>query len=457
MKHSKFLLIGIIPLLLGGCGSEGETSTSSTTPPIDTSKGKVQAKLNGSLNPDRTSGYDLTFDFDDAYFDNNAKIENQNLKLLSFASSMSSAKESLVTYFYTSMFYDNPQVSGYDVIDENSIGYCLAHKSIKDYELVSISIRGLDYKQEWASNFKIGKSGNHTGFEEKATEIYDSLKTYLAPYSQKEIKLWISGYSRGGGVGNVLASLLLKEKTEINVKSENLFVYTFEAPRGLSEENAIEYQNVFNYVNSDDPVPLLAPVEYGLYRCGKDIFINENKDVEQALYSFDEGAVLPSFTPSESNYNDQKGFNNFIFAGLLKDTEDPSTNLNTRETFVDNYQDGIGYLIGLFFTLSDGTINKIISTLKTQLEQDPFSIILILSDGGIYNFLKPILDEDQVPYDNEKFEPACQSMNKLLQAKFSLLAHFIDTSAMSINQAAANNMMRAIDMHLPETVYALIK
>ena len=128
MKHSKFLLIGIIPLLLGGCGSEGETSTSSTTPPIDTSKGKVQAKLNGSLNPGRTSGYDLTFDFDDAYFDNNAKIENENLKLLSFASSMSSAKESLVTYFYTSMFYDNPQVSGYDVIDENSIGYCLAHK-----------------------------------------------------------------------------------------------------------------------------------------------------------------------------------------------------------------------------------------------------------------------------------------------------------------------------------------
>lgn len=453
MKHSKLLLIGIIPLLLAGCGSEGDTSTS-TIPGPDTSKGTVKAKLNGSLNPDRSSGYDLTFDFDDAYFDNNAKIENENLKLLSFASSMSSAKESLVTYFYTSMFYDNPQVSGYDVIDENSIGYCLAHKSIKDYELVSISIRGLDYKQEWASNFKIGKSGNHLGFEEKATEIYDSLKTYLAPYSQKEIKLWISGYSRGGGVGNVLASLLLKEKTEINVKSENLFVYTFEAPRGLSEENAIEYQNVFNYVNSDDPVPLLAPVEYGLYRCGKDIFINENKDVEQALYSFDEGIVLPSFTPSEGNYVDQKGFNNFIFAGLLKDTEDPLTNLNTRETFVDNYQDNIGHLIGFYFTLSSNTTNKIMARLQALEGYDYF---VLLSDGGIYKFLKPILDEDEVPYDSEKLEPACQSMNKLLQAKFSLLVHFIDTSTLSINQAAVNNMMRAIDMHLPETVYALIK
>ena len=453
MKHSKILLLSVIPLLLSGCGDAGETTTT-TTPSQDTSKGVVMAKLPGMINPDKASGYDLQLEFDDKYFDASANQENHKLKLLSFGASLNTAKIGLISFFYTTMFYDNPYSSDFANISEDSVGYYIAHKSIGDYELVALAIRGFDYAQEWANNLKIGKTGNHAGFEERANEIYDSLKTYLNTYSGKEIKLWMTGYSRGGGIVNVLASQIMKEKSDISIKKENLFVYTFEAPRGLTEENAVEYQNVFNYVNNMDPVPKLAPEEYGLYRCGKDIIINQDKDVDQACLEFDEGITLPTFTPSEGKYTNELEFVNYIFGELLKNTEVDSNTLHTREKYVDNYQNEVGYFIGLFFTFSAVTKAKITARFQAL---SALGKMTVLADNGIYNFLKPILDEDNVQYDDEQFKPACQALNKLVQAKFSLLYHFIDTSTMGLNAAAVNNMTRAISMHYPETIYVLIK
>lgn len=453
MKHTKFFMLGIIPLILSGCGNN-ETTTTTTQPADDTSKGTVMAKLPGMINPDKASGYDLTLEFDDKYFDESATEENHKLTLLSFGASLNAAKTALGTFFYSSMHYDNIVSSGYDTINENTIGYYLAHKTIKDYELVSVSIRGLDYYQEWANNLKIGKTGNHEGFDEKANAIYEALKTYLNAYSNKEIKLWLTGYSRGGGIANVLASKLLKERNEISVKKENLFVYTFETPRGLALENAVEYENVFNYVNNTDPVTKIAPEEYGLYRCGKDIIINENRDIDQACLNFDEGITLPSFTPSEGKYSNEQEFVKYVLDELLKDTENEQTNLNTRDKFVDNYQNEIGYFIGLYFTFSATTKNKIMTDFQAL---DALGKLGVMADGGIYKFLKPILDTEQVEYDNEKLEPACQALNKLIQAKFTLLLHFFDISTQSMNAAAVNNLTRAINMHMPETVYSLIK
>ena len=422
--------------------SSGKTSTS-TSKEDDPNRGVVSANIPCLVPGTKEGGYDINIAYDDTYFDNSATTFNDGLKMMSFGASLATTKEQL-EQFYDDMDYQNITVQ-FPTPTENSIGYGLAYKPHTSYNLVAVSIRGFNYGAEWASNITVGKEGNHQGFNAKAEEVLTALRTYITALGNKSYKLWITGYSRGGAIANLLASKLMKD----NFSKDNLFVYTFAAPRGVCEADAIEYENVFNLLNSNDLVARIPPQEYGLYRCGKDIIINTaDKNIDEKIKELDENIELPIFTPSSGTFDTEADFTNFIVENLLQDTQDDTTNLNTREAFVNNYQDHIAYAIGLFFSMPSSTLDKI----KTAfLALDTGTILGMLgSDDGLYNFIKPILDEDNFAYDDAKLQTGCATLTKLLRTKILIL--FLLAS-----EDYKNDLMRMIYMHSPETVYVLIK
>ena len=450
-KRIKPLIVLAVSLLLAACGGEGQdtsgtsTSSSSSNPSSSTTQPQeddfVVVKVEGINSTAKAGGYDARIYYRDDDFDQDATTFSDKIKMLSFGSAIVSKDEETAQAFFETMGYDNFSASLPDPTAD-TIGFVMAHKGFANYDLVALSIRGLNYGQEWSDNLLLGEEGNHNGFDAKADEIKVALATYLESYTTKPVKLWISGYSRGGGVANVLASKILSD----GFSQTNLYVYTFEAPRGLTLVNAIEYENVFNIVNSIDPVARIAPEEYGLYRCGKDFVVDENVDIEEKLKNLDPNLALPTFTPYTSLFTNDKEFTDFVLAQLLEDTGNPDTTLNTRESFVANYQTDLGYFIGLYFTMDQSTVDKIIEGLKAA------GTSLLGNEESIYEVVKPILDEDEVTYDNDKLHDSCVRVYNLAYAKIGFVFILIAPAS-----GLADNLRRAIYMHSLDTVYALIK
>ena len=83
---------------------------------------------------------------------------------------------------------------------------------------------------------------------------------------------------------------------------------------------------------------------------------------------------------------------------------------------------------------------------------------ILFTDNAIYtNVLKPVFDAVGYKYDEETLSPNCATAERFLKSKFNIIASFIDTQAMALDQEAVANVQRVIAMHYPEVVYALIK
>ena len=290
----------------------------------------------------------------------------------------------------------------------------------------------------------MGETGNHEGFQARSNEIYNHLKTEIEVHQYQNLKLWITGYSRGGGISNVLSHQILSSE-EIDIAQEDMYVYTFEAPRGLIEENAVAYPNVHNVVNNADLVAYVAPEQYGLYRCGVDQEIyTAQTNLSRLLYDLDKDIVLPTFTPT-ANYANEKECIQWMLNEITKelDTSDPdnaAATAHTRADFVNNYQSGIQYMMGLFFSLNSSTTNKLM-TKFSELEQ--VGMFMLLGDDGVYNFIKPVLVEDNVQFDDAELKTNCAVLTKFLRNNITLLLGIL------ADPNGADSLKRIIYMHAP--------
>ena len=63
----------------------------------------------------------------------------------------------------------------------DSMGVAMAHKTLSDGTiLLPIALRGANYESEWASNVTIGATGEHKGFSDSATIVFDEVQAYIA-------------------------------------------------------------------------------------------------------------------------------------------------------------------------------------------------------------------------------------------------------------------------------------
>lgn len=154
------------------------------------------------------------------------------------------------------------------------------------FTLIALAIRGGGYEQEWASNFTLGETGLHSGFQKARNQVFAYLESYLEEQEiTGHVKFWITGYSRAAATANLVAGsmdngvetgVLVSE--EITYDKSDIYAYCFEPPAGAVQTNghALDssfYGNIYNIVNSSDPVIYVAPAKLGFGRYGIDYYL----------------------------------------------------------------------------------------------------------------------------------------------------------------------------------------
>ena len=443
MKHTKLIFLLLPALLITGCQQNKKPTPKKT-------EFEVTYELSASLrkkDSQKTDKYSLTFSYKDSYFDTSAKVFSKDIAMISYGNALMSESESELRRFYSTLEFGDIESHYVTTQTTETASYMFAHRKVNNTELVAVTFKGFDYGPEWAGNFDLGATGNHHNFETKATEAYGYLKTYLAKYPDS--KLWMTGYSRAGGIVNVLSHLILSQ-SEINTPKEKMFVYTFEAPKGLASENKIAYENVFNIVNSKDLITHIAPEEqYGLSRCGIDVDIY-TEDFQDLVHAFDEDILVKDFQPDETNYQTEVDFFNYILNYLTKEAsyDDGYVYIHTRSDFAI-VQGAISQAADIIFTLSSAEIDKIIAAVKDMGYSDIYA--LLSTEGRFYEFITPFLDEDGYQYVPETLLAHCETIRKLAISEIMIiLAIYQGENAVGIN------LMREVNMHYPEINYILL-
>lgn len=260
-----------------------------------------EVTIPSSLKKENPNGYGVSLkkvvfkaDYNDKYFVQQSKYGNgysyiHNLAQSSLALELSTLKgesdatgqsavserTSELASVYDKLGFSDVRHYNYDksVLDSgDKAAYSIASKTLYDgSNLVNISIRAGGYGAEWRSNFNVGNGKHHAGFEAPAKEIYNSLSNYLASggFSPETTRVWITGFSRGGAVGNILAAMI-DESTL--VLPANLYAYLFAVPNNVNlakaQANAEKYGNIHNINLPSDAVTRLVMSEWGWGRYG---------------------------------------------------------------------------------------------------------------------------------------------------------------------------------------------
>ncbi|WP_026664872.1 BspA family leucine-rich repeat surface protein [Butyrivibrio sp. FC2001] len=165
---------------------------------------------------------------------------------------------------------------GYTDIDPNTV-------------LVAVVLRGTD-GWEWYDDFLSGDGQDpetgapvdeHIGFrrgadtvEGKSPEGIYGLKQYMKAYENifegKEVKILVTGHSRGAAVANLIGHDINSDPSTYGVKGkDDVYVYAFACPNVSKDGHESGHENIFNFVNPEDFVTKVMPALWGYHRYGK--------------------------------------------------------------------------------------------------------------------------------------------------------------------------------------------
>ncbi|MDR3310714.1 MAG: hypothetical protein LBS90_05145 [Oscillospiraceae bacterium] len=298
-----------------GCAKDGAATPqqASQTPPEPFSVTGAAA-----VNYTAAGAGKLAYAYSDAYFDGSAEEFSRDLALYAFALAWSAASAdtsggytdagaSGVKNLLAECGFSDVTLYGYDYEPTaDSIAAAFGHKTLPDgAELVAIAVRGGGYGAEWASNFTVvpgdeyelapeARTPQHGGFHASAQKVLDYLDEYTAGTgwydAAANVKVLVTGYSRGAAVANVAAARLsggadyggAVSPVRDKLAAAGVFAYTFATPRTVPLSAAGTYGNIFNIVNPADPVTYVPAAEWGYARYGVDIALPSPSDAEYA-------------------------------------------------------------------------------------------------------------------------------------------------------------------------------
>lgn len=434
--------------------------------------------------PGTETDYTSTYYYDDNYFKNSSYIYNQSLATMSLCLELSAWGSSAESDYTKKM--KNAQALleeiGFTGFDHNytdfaeegkvgkptkdSVGSVIANKQItfgnEDYTLIAVAVRGGGYEREWASNFKIGTEGNHEGFSEARDIVIDLIENYIQEQGiTGKLKFWVTGFSRAAATANMVAGAIDNKQVDLGnctLELSDLFAYTFETPAGVigTEKKAAKYNNIFNIVNKNDPVPMVAPGYWGFGRYGKDRFLStaesdgittytKNKNAMLTCYqemsgyegytiddftmkkiNIDGWRILPGGKPFISieddtkNANPQSAFLDSYVKMLTKDF------LKSRDNFVSRYQSGIRDACGIFFGTDSAKKDKLFELVKNKFSNNWKTILGTFLNpfkgemeayALVSDYLKECLDDAGITnYSRSEFESSVQMLCDLVLA-----------------------------------------
>ena len=388
------------------------------------------------------------------YFRGDACLFDKDLALLSFALAALTSRNNAIDTL-NAMSFDNLRQNWNDEGKINGCSYVIGHRTVDNYELVAVYVNGTGYNVEWAGNFTLGETGNHEGFDIAAKEVYEALKEYVAMYyPKKNIKFWITGYSRAAAIADVVAYNIIEEK-DLNTRQSDLYVYAFEAPASIAKDKAKAYQCIHNIMAETDVIPAIPPLAYGLSRPGVELKMASDPDTVNArLHEYvDQGIAMPTFTAGD-DYNNPSEFLTYFIDGILSKSSNPTAaSFESREKYYSSIQVRIVYLTEVLEKNNSAGLRALIKYIEDN-RASLFSIFMRwISEDGFYSDLKEILTSCHTEYADSELKNACSILpslylNENLDA--FLIGFVADTDK-------RNNVMYITCCHYPEVCYALLK
>ena len=228
------------------------------------------------------------FQYNDEWFKNSSSVYSHDLAKLSIGMCLSAFRPSWdpeadldpslhIRDFLLQCGFGDLRVDDYDKNPSlYTVSTMMGNKEIGEgrdaFTLIAVGVCGGGYQNEWLSNFSVGDEETHVGFQSAADEVYDRIFGYIAEQKleNRNLKIWISGYSRSAAISNLLGAKLVDSDY---FDTDTVFVYTFATPRTTRSENSDSYTNIFNICGKMDPVPNVPFADWGYKRNGITLFL----------------------------------------------------------------------------------------------------------------------------------------------------------------------------------------
>jgi hypothetical protein len=397
------------------------------------------------------------FTYSDNYLSGSSYDYNHELatfalcvSMASFASFDKMNPDEHVKDLFTQCGY-NTASYGYDTEGYDTVGLEIGRKDVNisgsDYTVLILTVRSGNYGLEWGGNLRIGTGVNHEGFDLAKKLVYQYLNDYLSKNEiNNEVKLLISGYSRGASITDLVAAGLddssYKDSlvgvndniAEKKIEKDNVYAYTFEAPQCTKSENASDkvYGNIFNVLNPSDYVTKFVMDDWGFTHYGVELNLpsaencNNYSDYYKKVCREFDTMMAPTGKQSGDyfyNRDDSKSADatlDFIFEGFAKKV------FISQEYYAENYQEGIVFIAGQYLGRKLGQ-KDIAKTLGVSLVAAAVSIIpsnleKIKSDGYRTYLAKRIAQSDAGASLTD------QQISSLLDVLMSLLDFLSDNT-----------------------------
>lgn len=410
LRRSAILFLSII---LTAAMLFGVTASAATTP-TDRGIRLYRGTFNYTGNKD-------TFYYDDSYFDSPGDSENEHLRTFSAAMAFSvlgTSGEDTVELM-TNIGMDTDSIVMEDMVKgtPDTIGTIIAKKELKEMPLIAVAIRGSDYAGEWANNVMAGAEGDASGFAAAAAKVSQRIQAYLDDNGIEKAKIWVVGYSRAGGVADLVGKAMNEDSKAFRTCADDIYVYTYEAPR-CSDSDTV-YNNIYNIFDVNDLVPHFYPEGWGLHLNGVQVKVGDPSDtmMSKCFHVATEGYIKEIAERPKSAFLEQ--FEDFAassvsresyaasFEQYLSDACDIclSKSWEDRQSLLD-YFASIGEMVREYPQLktlvmnllanptSEMNINTVSSLLSDYMDQARESYPLLFSDdeyAAMKNAVKPLV------------------------------------------------------------------
>lgn len=344
--------------------------------------------------------------YTDDYFNERAITVNQHLTTASMALALAASYKTVdnisTTLNNSSMGFSNVTSQDYDTNSSyDTIGTVVSSKQLSDDTLlVAVQVRGAYYGYEWGQNFIVGKNGDADGYKYPANKVCKFVNEYISKNRNgaDKVKIWITGYSRGGSVTNLAAKTLSDQYGKNNV-----YAYCFDSPK-VSVTYFKKYDNIHNFQNKNDALTYFLPCYMGFIRNGDKphLFANvdETKMRTRLVKLVGEDVVTNEYLPLE-NFKWTKFKLNINLASVTTISDIIKVILGCKDLY--EFKEGKEASIDELMKLVEQRLRYAVPTRKEYVEggmQNALTAVGILSqdltDTQLNELLELLKDKDTI-------------------------------------------------------------
>ncbi|MCR5430029.1 MAG: hypothetical protein K6E58_02220 [Eubacterium sp.] len=425
---------------------------------------------------------ELTSDYyySDSYFADSSYNYNAHLATMSMCAACASSGNTMSTPVYSGLSKDIEallKANGFDTLFVNedfnteprkdSIGFMFAKKTIKvgneDYTLIAVNFRNANYGKEWYSNVDVGPGKTHAGFLAAADKAKEALGNYIRNNNIDEnVKIWITGYSRGAAISNLLAQSLDDSGFigKVSVEASDVYAYTFATP-SVTAENTYKkplYKNIYNIVSKYDVVPQVVPEQWNWHRYGEDVYLPSKIDSNYADKKARAQKFLDLIVKGDTIvYDTLPGYKLDIQLSEMKISILPTTPQDVEDTInaivtaltgsmkssadYDEVKSGVEKILDVIYDATDEQKSAFVAAIMSKVSDPEFSymeyIFDLMADGDkTIDLLCDCMDEAGIPIPDTDTKAALKKLIKYIATAITSDLEGTSTAGLTVYNSA---------------------